>query len=193
MPIYSVVSDPNAVTPRKNTYDAAVVIANGTTEAKKMAGGVFDGDAQAVWDAATVTSLATLPAIAALPLTGWVFNVQVGASGANANVTVTGDSDDTLDDIGAKLVVALNATAINGAAYNTSTNVLTVAETTDTLGDKDVTILVTPPTGFFIGSFTWVQADLVASVTDLGSSGAALKITFSTTWQVPTVVFSYKQ
>lgn len=120
----------------KNGIDMAVVRANSGNEAKSIIG-QYMGDV-ALWAAGTATQIA-----APSTYEGWRFNVVVEGI---ADVTVTADSDDTLDDIGAKLVTALNATSINGSAYNTGTNVLTIVETTDNMGDKVIAVKVMPPT-----------------------------------------------
>lgn len=102
--------------------------------------------------------------------------------------TLTGGSNATVSGIAALMVTALNASAlIAGAAYNTSTHVLTVAETTDSLGDHrifgywiapnaDSTKLIGVP-GF------------IASQVDGGSAGDALTMTLvADTYTVPTVI-----
>jgi hypothetical protein len=188
MALFKVESAPGAPVPRFNGIDAYVVQANNSTEAKALAKGAVNGDSDAVWDAATVTDLSTAGPVA---LTGWVFAIGINTASPIA-VSVTGDSDDTLDDVGAKLVTALNATVINAAAYNTGTNVLTVAAVADGIGDKTVTITVTPPEGVYAtGGF--VQGNLVASKTDGGIAAADLRVTFSTSWVVPGRLTGYKQ
>jgi hypothetical protein len=142
---YLVTIDRNSQSPRKNGVDAAVVVAENSTEAKQMAASVLDGEGNAPWTAATATALA-----AAANLDGFVMNVQIFHPTTNArvaNASFTGVSGATIDTIGTGIAAALNALSnIAGAAYNTGTNVLTVAETTDALGDHTFVISLRPPT-----------------------------------------------
>lgn len=173
-----------------NNVNTQVVQANSSAEAIALAKALHADDNDAVSGAATVVLLSSIPV-----LTGWVFRVQVTTM-TPTDVSVTGDADDTLDDINAKLVTALNAagTGITHSSYNSTTNVLTVAAgATDALGDLDVTITITPPTGLFVSGYTWSQSDVVASVTEGGMSSDDLKVTYSTTWVVPGRISGYNR
>jgi hypothetical protein len=187
MSFFKIESDPNAATPRFGGVDAQIVIANSEAEAIALAEAQRDGDGNAVWAEATATELE------AGPLTGWVFAVAV--SGAVASVSVTGDSNDTLADIAGKLVTALNATALNGASYNSTTRVLIVALGSggDDKGDKTVTVTITPPVGLFPTAFVWDQSTLVDSITDGGISTDNLEVAFDTAFEPPTRLMGYKQ
>lgn len=186
MSIYKVVA-PAGNYAKLNNVNGHLVQANSTAEAKALAKGFSGSDSHAAWADSTATDLT-----AGAALNGWSFNVHVNTTAHGAvDVTVVGDEDDTLDDVGTKLATALLAAvgvAIAGtahSAYNTSTNVLTVASAADGIGDKTVTITITPPTGLFESSYVWAQADVVASKVDAGMAAAVLTVTFSTSWVIP--------
>lgn len=146
----------------KEGADAMVVFAADANTAKQIAAARFDGDGLS-WSEATVTEIT-----AAADWAGWTFRVAVAGVG---EVEFVGAAAATLDTIGAGLATALNALpAIAGAAYNASTNVLTVADATDALGDKAVYASATPP-----GGFSPIPA-LIGTITDEGSASAALTV-----------------
>lgn len=151
--------------------DTVVVYAEDATQARQAASARFGvgGEANGGW---TDSSNGAQP-LSAQPLVGIVFAIHIENGGSDIDVSVTADSDDVIDDIGGKLVTALNATAINGAAYNSGTNALTIAETTDTLGDKVVTVSATY-------TLNGVDIDMTASffdnLVDGGASGDALTV-----------------
>jgi len=147
--------------------DAMVVFAASDTIAKQTAAAKFDGLA---WlNDSTVTEIT-----AGADWDGWTFNVTVlggGPDGAPISVTVVGDAtDNTVDEIAAALVTALNATQINAASYDAVTNTLTIAGAADALGDQQVAVRITPP-----GGKSPIDA-LVGAITDGGASGAALSV-----------------
>lgn len=193
MGLYSVKMDPNTAAQRFNGKDAAIVQANTTTEAKKIAmaaSAVVDASGftdTALWNGATVTDLSAVP-----DLLGWTFGISVNTSTPSV-ATYTGIAGDTIDLVGAGLVAALNATGhgITHAAYNTSTNVLTVAGTLDTLGDKVITATVTPPAALLPTGTTVTTP--YSTKTDGGSSGAALSIVLVLTWVIPGAVHMFRQ
>lgn len=193
MSVYSVKTDPNAASPRFNNTDACVVQANSTAEAKALAKATADGDSNGLWAGATVADLATPVA-----LEGWVFQIEVNTD-IPVDVSVTGDSNDTLDDVCAKLVTALLVavgTAIAGTAhssYNSTTNVLTISTIGDGIGNMTITTTVTPPAGLFQDTYAWSQADVVGSKVDGGIAGAVLTQAFSTSWVVPGRLHPFKQ
>jgi hypothetical protein len=153
----------------KNGANALIVYADSATDAKAVAKARFGGDSDALWAAATVTAIA-----AGADLEGWRLHIVVYDGTDTVDVTVTGAAAATVDTIGALAVTALNATTpIAGAAYNSGTNVLTIAETTDGLGDKAVLAEFLPPAN---SSWTGSAAipSFVTTVVDEGASGAAL-------------------
>lgn len=152
--------------------DAMVVFAANADAAKQSAAARFDGDGLAWLNDSTVTEVT-----AATNWVGWAFRVVIhggfGSEGADpASVTVVGDAtDDTVDEIGAALAVALNAlSGIANAAYNASTNTLTIAGTADALGDQTVSVSVVPP-----GGASSIPA-LVGTITHEGLAADALSV-----------------
>lgn len=114
-----------------NKCDAAVVFAADAAGAKALAASIYQADG-AAWADATVTAVA-----AAADLTGYRFRLRL--LGTAVDVSYTGVASDTWDLVAAALVTALNATAeIANAAYNATTNVLTVAGVADALGDMSL-------------------------------------------------------
>jgi hypothetical protein len=177
MPAFLVEADPNDVATRINNVDTAVVFAADEDDALAMVKSQFDGDGDGSWDAATVTEIA-----AAADLAGFRMRIRIAPPPAEGgpdivDVSYTGLATDNMDDFGAALVTALNATApIAGAAYVTATQVLTIAQTTDALGDHTVLIELLPP-GTLPGSVAVPGG--VISVTDEGSAASALTATLA--------------
>lgn len=168
----------------RNGVDSVVVYANDATNAKAIAEASFGYVAPAVWAAATATLVA-----GGADLTGWNFRVRVikvSDGTTTVDVTYTGVTSDTFDLVGAALVTALNATApIAGAAYNSSTQVLKVAETTDNLGDHQLVYTFSPP-----GANQNVHIPgFVTAHVDLGASGDALTLTLAADgYTIPAVI-----
>jgi hypothetical protein len=176
--------------------NAMVVSATDAAGAKLAAAAKASGDSS--WDSATVTALTDLAVNGANALVGYRFRIVVStpATGAVvADVTVTGDAtNDTLDEIGTALAVALNATApISNAGYTAGTQVLIVATGIgDVLGDKHVKVYVLPPIvtepGGQLSQDTDHSSVFVASQVHQGAAGADLSVTFAAdTLVVPTV------
>jgi hypothetical protein len=173
-----------------------IIRANSTAEAKAFAKAVLGFDVDAPWAGATVTAIAD-PTDWADP-TIWGFRVIISNPTTGAEVerveVYSDSSNDTIDEIAALLVTALNATAsIAGAAYNTGTQVLTIAETTDTLGDMRVDLFSWPVISgqeerkdLLIGTF-------FGAITDEGMSSAALSVTLGADALVPPMIYrTYK-
>lgn len=165
----------------RHGVDTVVVYAEDANQAKEAAGALFGGDS--AWTGATAT------AIAAGDYDGWTLRVRLAdpakAVTASdyyvADVSVEGDStNNTIDELVALAVTALNANdAIAGAAYNLTTQVLTVAETTDGLGDHVLSVEFTHP------DFEGPIPSLVSTIVDEGAAGAAVTVTFSADTVVP--------
>lgn len=177
--------------PTKNSVDQVIVVAEDSTEAKQMAASFNSGDGNTAWNNATVTTLA-----AASNLDGFVLRVQLfNTSGVRVeDVSVTGVSSATIDSIAALMVTALNATAtLAGAAYNSSTQVLKIADaTTDAIGNFTFVITLTPP----IATHGDPQnlSGWFASHTDGGMAAADLKVTLGAdTRTLPKVFGAGKQ
>jgi len=172
MPAYTVVAPAVSGLTLVGGADVMVVFATDAAQAKEIAASKYDSDG-ACWASATVTAIA-----ADADFEGWTFQIVIGGGCGTGNdepatFTYVGTAaNNTIDEIAAQLVILLNAHAdIAGAAYNTTTQVLTIAETTDGLGDQTVEVTITPPDG---------KADiasLVSTIVDGGAAADALKVT----------------
>jgi len=184
----------NTVKTLKNGVNVMIVSAGSDAIAKLAAAAKYSGDS--AWSDAVVTDIADVAANATGALVGWRFKIAISGPDLNDSVTVTGvaSTADVLDEIGTALATALNALAlIAGAAYATATQILTVAETTDSLGDHVVQVFVYPPVESAGGVQSNADVDMssvfVASVVDEGAAGDALTVTFNAdTTVVPRVV-----
>ncbi len=150
----------------KNGCNAMLVYANDDTAAKEACAAKFDGDG-----AAWTSNEATATAIAAgTDFNGWTLKVSIFGATFNKTFSVVGDvTNNTIDEIAALMVIALNAdAAIAGAAYNSTSQVLKVAETTDNLGAHDIAVELIPPNGYSS------IASLIGTIVDHGIAGAVL-------------------
>lgn len=150
--------------------EALVVHAADEADAKAVANSHFGVDNKALWDTATATAISA----AVTTLTGVVYRVQLidpadQSVVADVSVDVTGLGTKTFDGVAAALVTALNAVdGIAGAAYNATTNVLTIAETTDGLGDHQAIVTATK-NGVAIPGY-------VGTITHKGAANAAVTV-----------------
>ena len=128
----------------KGGNDSVIVWAEDATQAKSLASAAMSNDVPAAaWTAATATAL-----VVGTELEGWTFTINLTdpvTPFTELSVSHTATNGQVIDDVGTALATALNATAIDGAAYNTSTNVLTIVETTDSMGDWVIEAYATPP------------------------------------------------
>ena len=157
--------------------DAMAVFAASETIAKQMAAAKYPMDGAAWINDGTATEI-----VAGTNWLGWTFKVRVlgglaeGAGveadgAAEVSLTATGAAQDTMDEIGALLATALNALpTIANAAYNSTTNTLTVAGAADGLGDQQIEVDIIPPGG------ESSIAGLVGTIVDGGASGDALTV-----------------
>lgn len=182
--------------------DVMIVSATDTTNAKEIARSHFGGASDDLWASATVTAVADVLASANDALVGWRFNVLViGADDSIiADVTATGvDASDNIDEIAALLVTALNATTINNAAYNSTTQVLTIATGSggDDIGDSTVICKALPPITYDGNGTERKNRDVpitgfFGSPTHEGLDTAALSVTLAADgFVLPTVYASY--
>lgn len=114
--------------------------------------------------------------------------LTAGGDGFAAATLTGGESAAEVSTLADAMVVALNADAlIAAAAFNNTTHVLTVAQTTDSLGDHRIFGYFIPPnadSNRLIG-----VPGFIASQVDGGSAGDALTMTLvADTYTVPTVV-----
>ncbi len=174
--------------------DAMVVSAADAADAKAIAKNQYGGS-RSDWSNATVTTLADILASTASTLVGykWTVSVDTPAGVPLEEVTFTADAtDDQLDEVGAALVVLLNATASIAAAAYTA-NVLTVAAISDDIGDHTLRMKVEPPVINDAGgerkSGNEVMPGFVGTIVDEGIAGAVLTVAFPIDgYVVPTVI-----
>jgi hypothetical protein len=166
--------------------NAMVVFATSATAAKEIAAAQHDGDGLAWANDATATEIT---AATANDYNGWTFVINI-QSLANGTFTLVGDATtNTIDEIGAALVVLLNAHAsIANAAYDTTTQVLTIAGAADNLGANQIDVTITPPSG------KSSIPSLVGTIVDGGVANAALSVVLPADAAViPRVLATLKQ
>jgi len=165
---------------------ALAVMAADATGAKAIANSYTAKDRPGARNNATVTEIAAT----STDLIGYAFRFVLSQPDGDVvvDVTVTGDAtNNTIDEIAALAVTALNATTpIAGAAYNSTTQVLKVAETTDSLGDHQLIVEVRDANGNLIPGVT--AAGLVGTIVDGGASGDAVTVTLKADADVTPVV-----
>lgn len=190
MPAYLLTLDPSKCGHQlRGGGDAMVIFAADGTAAKEIAAAKYPGDGAAWATDGTATEI-----VAGTDFNGWTLRVFIqsglGAGTDSAEFTVTGDgTTNTIDEIAAAMVTLLNAHAdIAGADYDSTTQVLTVAETTDGLGDQTIEVSLTPPNG------ESTVPSLMGTITDGGASGDALTVVLPADAAViPRVVAVVKQ
>jgi hypothetical protein len=166
----------------KGDNDSVIVWAEDAAMAKSLASAAMAGDVPAAaWSDATATALVT-----GTELEGWVFTINLTDNNdptSVISVSYTGANSSTVDTAGAALVTALNATAINGAAYNSTSNVLTIVETTDGMGDWLIECIAKPPGSAYstsllgFGETDRGVSGIFTSLDAVGASGAARTVT----------------
>lgn len=128
----------------KGGNDSVIVWADDATQAKSLASGLMSNDVpQAAWTAATATAL-----VVNTELEGWTFTINLVdpiTPFTEISVSYTATNGQVVDDVGAGLATALNATVINGATYTSGTNTLLVVAIADGMGDWAIDLRVTPP------------------------------------------------
>lgn len=171
MAAYLITLDAETGQTLKEGANACIVVAENSADALAIAKSKYDGDSDSAWANATVTSLD-----AAADLEGFRLRVKVLDSTPQIDVTVTGAASGTVDSIAALAVTALNALdAIANAAYNSTTQVLTIAGAADGLGDKTVEVEFLPPITGNPGATS--IPGFVGAIVDNGASGDALSVT----------------
>jgi hypothetical protein len=171
MPAFLVVAPAESGQSLKKGADRIVVFATDATAAKEMAKAAFDGESDALWAAATATTIAE-----ATDFTGWTFRLRLYPATASEppapefDVTHVGTAQ-TVDQVMASLVTALNNTALNAASYDGTGNVLTVAGAADSKGDRKLVAEAFPP-----GCERPLASGFWGSITDGGAAGAAVTV-----------------
>lgn len=152
--------------------DAMVIFAASATAAQQAAAAKFEGDGLAWLNDSTATEI-----VAGTDWQGWTFRVSIlGGFGTGGDeprtVAVVGDTtDNTVDEIAAALVTALNGLdGIANASYDATDNILTVAAAADALGDQKLEVSIIPPGG------SDSIASLVGAITDGGVAAADLTV-----------------
>lgn len=163
-------------------HDALIISAESSAEAILTAKASLHMPSDAAWAAATPVLLAH-----DVDLLGWRCRISIYDTVAALveQVTVTAVTTDDFDDIGNDLVTALNLTSIAGAAY--STPALTIAETSDGIGDHTVVIEFLPP-------ITWDDPTITFpafwdTLVHEGAGGDALSVSLNDV-VAPTVLYA---
>jgi hypothetical protein len=198
MSLYAVKSDASAAAPRFNGNDAV----DGAGEQHRRSEGSGEGSCRT----ATRMHFGPGPLSKTLwptspVLTGWTFRVQVNTT-IPVDVSVVGDCDDLLDDIGTKLATALLVSCgcrdcgTAHSAYNTGTNVLTdLRPSRTTSATRLITVTITPPSGYFPSAYVRGHR-AISSPSKSGRRNrgcGADSSNFSTTWVIPASIHAYKQ
>ena len=162
--------------------DAALVWADSAEQARSMASAALSGDVPAAaWDNADVFEITS-----GTELEGWVFTINLTDNQAPftlISVSVTGTNGQDIDAIGTALATALNATVINGAAYVGASNVLTIVQTTDNMGDWFIEMKSTPPANLSYPFATYFRdpaqhvTGMFGAITAAGAAGIARTVT----------------
>lgn len=165
---------------------ALAVMADDEAGARAVANTYSIKDRPGAWTNATVTEITASLAT----LIGYSFRFVLSHPTTKAvvvDVTVNGDAtNDTIDEVAALAVTALNATTpLANAAYNATTNVLSVAGAADNLGTHVLAVEVRAPNGEIIPG----GAGLVGAIVDEGAADAAVTVALKADAAVtPTVV-----
>lgn len=172
----------------KEGVNVMAVNANSEAEAEAMASAYYDGDSNLRWTAPTATSLGTPPN----DWEGWSMSVVVSKTGQTSKTaSATAGSGDAFTDLIGDLVTAINATSIDGAAFDTDTLTVAAGTGADDLGDWSVEFSFKDPNGV-------EYSDLyVDSITDGGASTDDLEVVFVASGTLsrtvtPTVVGVYR-
>ena len=127
-----------------NGNDSVVVYADTAAQARSLASAAMGSDVPAAaWAAATVTEI-----VVNTELEGWTFTINLSdpvTPFTEISVSYTATNAQVIDDVGAALATALNATVINGATYTSGTNTLLVVAIADGMGDWVIDLIAKPP------------------------------------------------
>lgn len=166
--------------------DSVIVWAEDAAQAKSLASAAMARDVPAAaWTAATATAL-----VIGTELEGWVFNINLVDNltpFTEINVSVTGTNGQDIDAIGTALATALNATVINASVYVGASNVLTIVDVADAMGDWFITMTATPPAGVTstsligFGDSSAPVAGMFGAITAPGAAASARTVTLVTT------------
>lgn len=168
----------------------AIVQAESNADARALANGYYSNDPANFWNSTDTTVLALQAPNVPSNWDGVTMRVRIyDTDGALVvDVSATGSGGATPATIAASLVTALNATAlIAGAAYGS--DILTIAETTDGIGDHTVVIECFPSTTFGGDATTAIEGVFSGgSLVHEGAAGDALEIEFVPASAIPAVI-----
>ena len=184
MPAYRVELTDTSGATLKNGYNVMCVFAEDGPDAIACASGQNDGDSSWSSENCTATEIAVGTDLS--PVTdaqgktrNYVLDVRVDGADTTAAFKHTCGAAETYAGAFAAMVILLNAHAdIAGAAFGG--NSLTVAETTDTLGDHTVTA------SFSFGDVA--IPSFLGAITDGGADSAALAIATNASVEIPQVI-----
>lgn len=184
---YIVCFNPNMAVGSRNGVKSAIVVAESSADAIDALQARFGGDSDAAWEGATATAIA-----AGSNWLGWTLRCEIVKPDGTVlvDVSVVGaGSDDSFDEIAALMVIALNATAaLANAAYNSSTQVLSVAGAGDGKGDHELNVWFYPA-----GERVVSLPGAFGSIVDGGSAGSALTFTFAAdAYAVPAITGTFR-
>ena len=190
MPAYLVTLSDQSVVQTLNGQRNFVVFASTANQARDSVRAQFGNDyltSQIMTDAtATEIAAATDWAVPGL----WNFRVKFTKPNGVvlADVTVASSAgDNTIDEIAALLVTALNGTALDNASYNGTTNVLTVSSAGDNFGDHSVEVWAWPASG---AQQDGVSGGFFGTITHRGSAGSACTVALAADATVPPVFYA---
>lgn len=169
----------------KNGNDSVIVWANDATTAKYLASMAMSNDVPvAAWANATATALVT-----GTEMEGWTYTITLTdplTPFTVVEVSHTATNGQSVDDIAAALVTALNATSsIANASFSTPNLTIATGSGGDDIGDWTVNITVTPPGTAYstsliaygdTGPVDAVSAGFASSLVHEGSATAALSV-----------------
>ena len=163
----------------KNGVATCVVTAENATDARAICESVH-GDGAANWTDSSVTASTVSQTTVGDAMAGWRMLIEIVDT--DFEVEITAGVGEDLDQMATEAAAALVAAGIATAAYNATTNVLTVAGAAANLGDKTLSVKLFPPNGYAPVS------GLISSITDEGVAGAALTVTFQAdTYVLPAI------
>jgi len=197
MPLWKVLSDPDAVVPRFDHVDAVVVSALTGQDAIALAQARIEGDADSLWAAAAVNEFD-------VDMGGWGLRLVLLRSDSVhiIDTTYIGVAGDDFDAFMTNFANHMNTSTdgegegvnLNNVSYTPSTKVLQISDSEDAIGDYTFTLTLIPPAGTFNDGYTWdSDTNLIDSKTEGGLSSAHLDVTFKDDFVVPQRLVAYKQ
>lgn len=166
--------------------DTVICWAESATQAKDLAAAASGNDAGA-WTDATATAL-----VVGAELEGMVFRIDLTDNLTPftlKSASYTAADGDVIDTVGTALAAALVTAGVAGAAYNTGTNVLTIVETTDAMGDWHIVASAKMPSG----DSSKTISGIFGAITGEGAQGIARLSTLVASFPVQYGMFRAKR